>query len=53
MNLPVNQQHQLIKKYYQLLVEEYIKDPAHKNYKIVFKNDLGSSKKFQNLGHTN
>jgi len=53
MSAPFNQQKQLIKKYFNLLVEEFITDPRHKkDISIVFKNHLGSSKNLQILGHT-
>jgi hypothetical protein len=54
MSAPVNQKKQLIKKYFNLLVEEFIKDPKHsKNISIVFQDYLKSSKKnTQTLGHT-
>ncbi|CAG8708434.1 1704_t:CDS:2, partial [Cetraspora pellucida] len=53
MSLPINQQNQLIKKYYYLLVEKFIQDPLHKkDISIVFKNHLGSKGNARVLGRT-
>ncbi|KLL04913.1 MAG: hypothetical protein MRERV_9c043 [Mycoplasmataceae bacterium RV_VA103A] len=53
MSLPINQQNQLIKKYYYLLVEKFIQDSLHKkDISIVFKNHLGSKGNSRVLGHT-
>jgi len=52
MSVPNNQQ-QLIKKYFNILVKEFINDPLHnQNISIVFKKDLGSKgNNVQTLGH--
>jgi hypothetical protein len=52
MSIQINQQKQLIKQYYNLLVGKFIKNPLHKNFNIVFENDLGSSINTRTLGHT-
>ncbi|CAI2167577.1 8018_t:CDS:2 [Funneliformis geosporum] len=45
MSIPVSQQHQLIKKYFNSLVKEFITDPLHnKDISIVFVDHLKSSK---------
>jgi len=54
MSVPINQQREKIKKYYNLLVEEFIKDPRHKeNVSIVFENNLGGSENSRTWGNTN
>ena len=46
MSLPINQQQQLIKRYFNALVREFITDPRHNKYiKIVFVDHLESPKK--------
>src|SRR2546423_1442826 len=53
MSTPINQQNQLIKKYFNLLVKEFITDPRHKDIEIVFRDYLESSKEgLITLGHT-
>jgi len=54
MSVPTNQQQQLIKKYFNLLVEEFITDPRHnKHIKIVFQDHLESFKEHATtMGHT-
>jgi len=54
MSVPTNQQQQLITKYFNSLVKEFITDPRHnKDIKIVFKDCLKSSKgNYTTLGHT-
>ncbi|CAG8528644.1 2422_t:CDS:2, partial [Ambispora gerdemannii] len=49
MNIAINQQREQIKKYFNLLVAEFIKDPKHKDIKIIFQNFPGKTLK---LGHT-
>jgi hypothetical protein len=53
MSVPINQQ-QLIIKYFNLLVKEFITDPRHnEDISIVFTNYLESSKENSTtLGHT-
>jgi len=52
MSVPINQ-HQLIRKYFNVLVKEFITDPLHnKNISIVFVKDLGSSENIRVLGNT-
>ena len=36
MSIPINRQRQLIEKYYNLLVKEFIKDLKHKNFDLIF-----------------
>ena len=54
MSVPTNQQQQLIKKYFNLLVEEFITDPRHnKDISIVFQDHLESFKEnTTTMGHT-
>ncbi|CAG8550752.1 6111_t:CDS:2 [Gigaspora margarita] len=53
-NAPINSQREKIRKYFNLLVEEFITDPRHKkDISIIFENYLESSKpNLQSLGHT-
>jgi hypothetical protein len=52
MSTPINQQ-ELIKKYFGLLVKEFITDPLHnKNISIVFVEELGRSGNVITLGNT-
>lgn len=54
MSIPVSQQQQLIEKYFNLLVNEFITDSRHnKDISIVFQDYLESSKPgFITMGHT-
>jgi len=53
MSVPINQ-HQLIRKFFNALVKEFITDPLHnKNIEIVFQDYLECSKNNSTtLGHT-
>jgi len=54
MSVPVNQQKQLIRKYFNVLVKEFITDPRHNSdISIVFTDYLESPKENSTtLGHT-
>ncbi|CAG8711866.1 7915_t:CDS:2, partial [Ambispora leptoticha] len=53
MSVPISQQQQLIKKYFNLLVKEFITDPRHnEDIRIVFEKDLGSEGNVTTLGNT-
>jgi hypothetical protein len=45
-------QQQKIEKYFNLLVKEFITDPAHKDITIVFVDSLGEVGKVKTMGHT-
>ena len=46
-------QQQKIEKKFNLLVEEFIKDPLHKNITIVFKDSLGNAREaVKTMGYT-
>jgi hypothetical protein len=52
MSVSISQQ-QLIKKYFNLLVKEFITDSRHKDISIVFQDYLESSNpNSQTMGHT-
>ncbi|CAH1755673.1 6740_t:CDS:2 [Entrophospora sp. SA101] len=51
MSIPINYQREQIKKYYNLLVEEFIKDPKHKDFNIIFQdfeNPLDLARSYKN-----
>jgi len=54
MSVPTNQQQQLITKYFNLLVKEFITDPRHnKDISIFFQDHLENSKEnATTMGHT-
>jgi hypothetical protein len=58
MSIPIDKQKEKIKKYFNLLVEEFIKDPQHKkDIKIVFQasfdNIDGKLKQGETIQHIN
>ena len=53
MNIPNNQQRAQIKKYFDLLVQEFIKDRQNINIKIIFEKHLGTNNQGDTLGNTN